>query len=98
MSAQSSQSWESIAEAKRAALFESIPAEWRIPDDVFPPETQLDVTAFPKTSGLFTDKDLEVTSVLMPELLKRIHSQEWTAQEVAKAFCKRAAVAHQLVR
>lgn len=92
------QDWQSIAEAKRAALYESIPAEWLIPKDTFPPETQLDVTSFPKESGFFTERELEITAASIPDLLEKVHSQAWTSEDVAKAFCKRAAVAHQLVR
>lgn len=91
------QDWQSIANAKRAALVESIPLEWLVPKDILPHETQTDVTTFPETSGFFTERELEMTSTRIPDLLERIHSQTWTSEEVTKAFCKRAAVAHQLV-
>ncbi|KAL4948248.1 amidase signature domain-containing protein [Aspergillus filifer] len=55
-------SWEAIAEKKCQALKSSIPAEWVIPKDIFPPEDQLDVTTFPRESGIFTDRELEITS------------------------------------
>ncbi|KAF1356627.1 fatty-acid amide hydrolase [Delphinella strobiligena] len=90
------QDWQSIAKAKRAALVESIPLEWLVPNDILPNDTQLDVTSFPETSGFFTGRELEITSTRIPDLLERIHSQTWTSEEVTKAFCKRAAVAHQL--
>ncbi|KAL1311010.1 hypothetical protein AAFC00_001228 [Neodothiora populina] len=88
--------WESIAQAKRAALLQSIPPDWIISDDLLPPDDQLDVTSFPKTSGFFTERELEITSTRIPQLLEKIHTQLLTSEEVTKAFCKRAAVAHQL--
>ncbi|KAL4962410.1 amidase signature domain-containing protein [Aspergillus stella-maris] len=89
-------SWEAISEKKRQALKNSIPAEWVIPKDIFPPEDQLDVTSFPKESGFFTDRELEITSTPAQTILSHISSGSWTAEEVAKAFCKTAAVAQQL--
>ena len=88
--------WQDIAKAKQAALFESIPKEWRIPKHLMPPESQLDVTGFPKESGFFTDNELKYTSATIPELLQQIHSGQWRAADVAQAFSKRAAVCHQL--
>ncbi|KAI4727784.1 acetamidase [Aureobasidium sp. EXF-10728] len=89
-------SWQEIAKAKRAALFESIPAEWRIPADLLPPESQLDVTGFPQESGFFSEDELKYTGSKIPELLQQIHSGKWKAVDVASAFSKRAAVCHQL--
>lgn len=88
--------WKDIAKAKRASLLESIPSEWRIPADLMPPESQLDVTGFPNESGFFTQEELNYTSVKIPELLQNIHSGKWKSEDVTKAFSKRAAVCHQL--
>lgn len=89
--------WQDIAAAKRKALLNSIPPEWRIPDDVKPPEDQLDVTIFPRKSGWFTEEELHITESSASALLERIWAKVWSAEQVAKAFCKRAAAAHQLV-
>ncbi|KAL4808606.1 amidase signature domain-containing protein [Aspergillus unguis] len=88
--------WESVAEKKRDALKASIPAEWVIPADILPSEDQLDVTTFPKESGFFTDRELEITSTTAPAILSHLSSGSWTSEEVTKAFCKTAAVAQQL--
>lgn len=88
--------WAKNATAKRAALLNSIPPEYRIPVDVFPPPTQLDVTKFPTESKWFTEQELEITSTSAPSLLDKIANSVWTAEEVTKAFSKRAAAAHQL--
>lgn len=89
--------WEIIAAEKRQALRALIPNEWVIPLDVFPPESQLDVTTFPKASGWFTKRELEITSTPAPQILVNIATGSWTSVEVTRAFCKAAAAAHQLV-
>lgn len=93
----SPESWESIAAAKRQSLLDAIPSEWVIPAEILPPEEQTDVTTFPRESGWFTDRELEITSTSAPELLTKISTGVWTSEEVTKAFCKAAAAAHQLV-
>jgi amidase len=89
--------WEEIAASKRAALLASIPKEWSIPADIKPPDSQLDVTGFPKDSGWFTEKELEITSISAVELIEKLKNGEWSSEDVTAAFCKRAAAAHQLV-
>lgn len=91
------QDWEEKAQAKREKLAASIPAEWLIPKDKMPPEETLDVSDFPKTSGLLTERELEITETNLIPLAHKIAAGEWTSTEVTKAFCHRAAIAHQLV-
>lgn len=91
-------SWKDIAAKKRAELLDSIPEQWRIPADILPPESQLDVTTFPEKSGWFTAEELEYTNSSATVLLKRLRSGKYSSEQVTKAFCKRAAAAHQLVR
>ncbi|OJJ03085.1 hypothetical protein ASPVEDRAFT_133569 [Aspergillus versicolor CBS 583.65] len=88
--------WESIAAKKRQALKDSIPADWVIPAALVPPADQLDVTSFPRDSGFFTGRELEITSTPAQTILSHISSGSWTAEEVIKAFCKAAAAAQQL--
>ncbi|KAJ5767664.1 hypothetical protein N7533_000247 [Penicillium manginii] len=89
-------SWETIAAQKRDALKASIPTEWVIPADILPPETQADVTGFPRKSGWFTERELEITSTPAPQSLLNIATGSWTSEEVTRVFCKAAAAAHQL--
>ncbi|CAN9340593.1 unnamed protein product [Alternaria alternata] len=88
--------WEKVAAGKRAALAESIPTEYRIPQDKIPPESQLDVTTWPKESGWFTANELEITESSAIHILDQIASKTWSAEDVTIAFCKRAAAAQQL--
>lgn len=89
--------WEQVAAGKRAALAESIPAAYRIPQDKLPPETQLNVTTWPKESGWFTAQELEITDSTASHILEKVAAKAWSAEDVTAAFCKRAAAAHQLV-
>lgn len=89
--------WETLAAKKRQALQDSIPEEWRIPRDLLPPADQDDVTSFPETSGWFTPEELAITGLTASELLPKLASGQLKSETVTRAFCKRAAAAHQLV-
>ncbi|KAJ4358088.1 uncharacterized protein N0V89_002667 [Didymosphaeria variabile] len=96
MTTSSELNWEKIAATKRAALAEQIPLEYRIPQQLLPSDDQLDVTTFPKESGWFDQKELEITESSATQILKKIASNSWTSEEVTRAFLKRAAAAQQL--
>lgn len=94
----SDQNWEKVASAKRSVLAESIPTEYRVPQDQLPPESQLNVTSWPQESGWFSPKELEITGSTASHILQKIASKSWSSQEVTRAYSKRAAAAQQLVR
>ena len=89
--------WKDISAKKIEALNSSISQEWRIPQDLLPPADQADVTTWPETSGWFTNDELAITSLTAAELLDRLASGTLKSEDVTRAFCKRAAAAHQLV-
>jgi amidase len=89
--------WKDLAAKKREALKSSIPKEWRIPAELLPPASQDDVTTWPKTSGWFTPEELAITGLTASELVGKLASGQLKSEHVTKAFCKRAAAAHQLV-
>ncbi|KAK0947890.1 hypothetical protein LTR48_003800 [Friedmanniomyces endolithicus] len=88
--------WTDIAAKAQTKLRNSIPAEYRIPHDKLPPEDQLDVTGFPAKCGLMSEGELKITESYATEIVGAVAAGEWTAVEVTKAFCKRAAIAHQV--
>lgn len=92
------QKWEKISAEKRRALAEQIPLEHRIPPHLLPPDEQLDVTPFPRESGWFSKRELEITDSTASHILKKIASRTWSSEEVTRAFSKRAAAAQQLVQ
>jgi amidase len=90
--------WEQIGASKRQQLLDSIPKEWLIPADIRPADSQSNVLDFPERSGLFMAKEIEMTNTSATDLLRKLARGEWSSEEVTRAFCKRASVAHQLVR
>lgn len=87
-------------EKKRAQvvqkLHDSIPEDLWLSQDIIakPP---LDVTEIPKTCGILTKDELEITETYdATGLAEAIASKKLTAAAVARAFAKRAAIAHQL--
>lgn len=90
-------SWEELGAKKRSELLASIPPEWRIPENLLPPESQDDVTTWPETSGWFTRAELDMTSLTANELVSKLSSGALKSEDVTRAFCKRASAAHQLV-
>lgn len=91
------ETWEEIGARKRAALLASIPEEWRVPAGLLPPDSQDDVTGWPVTSGWFTAEELAITELSASELVPKLASGALKSVVVTRAFCKRAAAAHQLV-
>ncbi|KAK7416654.1 hypothetical protein QQZ08_011920 [Neonectria magnoliae] len=88
--------WEELGAKKRDELLSSIPKEWLIPGSLFPPESQNDITSWPETSGWFTRDELKITNLTATELVPRLASGQLRSEHVTRAFCKRAAAAHQL--
>ena len=89
------QQWKALAAEKTQRFARAIPREW-LASSISPPE-QVDVTTFPQKCALLSDKELEITEVAhVGFLLKKLATAQWSAVEVTTAFCKSAAVAHQL--
>ncbi|CAG8908704.1 unnamed protein product [Penicillium egyptiacum] len=84
--------WESLAAKKRSDLEASIHPEWRI--KIHPGAGS--VMSFPRTSGHLTLEELVITEYSATELVQNIATGKLTSVAVTRAFCKRAALAHQL--
>ena len=93
----SQDSWKDRAAAKRAETLNKILPEWRLSaDDLERASQQREITG--PFIEQFLDKDeISVTSMTSVPLLKALAEQKWSAVQVATAFCRRAAVAHQIV-
>jgi amidase len=89
--------WEDTGKQARQRLLDSIPSEWRLPEDKLPPADQANVLDVPEKSGLFSEHELSITTSPATHIVQEIASGKWKAVDVTRAFCKRAAVAHQLV-
>lgn len=86
--------WEELAADKRTRINESIPEEWRTKElpagDCF--------FDFPAKSGLLSDQEISITESSATDLVQQLAHGDLKAVDVTIAFCKRAALAHQLVR
>jgi amidase len=90
--------WSEVSKAKREAIENSFPSEWRVPSDLLPDDSELSVLDWPETSGWFTAEELSIASLPLQDLLERLANGELSSVKVTKAYCKRAVAAHQLVR
>ena len=88
--------WRKSAQQKQDSIKASIPREW-ILENVPTAEEQRDVTGKYIRSFL-TDREIEITEEDAVGIVERTSCGVWSAVEVTKAFCHRAALAHQLVR
>ncbi|KAJ9137935.1 Amidase [Pleurostoma richardsiae] len=91
-----SATWQDLKAAKKAEQDSRIPEEWKLKE--FPPEGTRDLRPLVKTCGILTEKELEITGEQYDAtaLVEAIAAGTFTSVEVVTAFCKRAAVGHQL--
>lgn len=90
--AEHKQSWQEIARQKQAKRDALIPAEWLIE-----PTKALSVLDVPRTCGVLSEKEIEITEISAEKLVALMTQGSLKSREVTLAFCKRAAIAQQLV-
>jgi amidase len=86
--------WQDVALKKRTSLADAIPQEWRLKTL---PSSGGSVMSVPKDSGILTADELAITESLASELVERLATGKLSSVAVTTAFCKRAALAHQVV-
>ncbi|KAK6352977.1 hypothetical protein TWF696_004967 [Orbilia brochopaga] len=85
-----------ICRRKQAAQQALIPASWRLKS--LPDESVTDVRGIPRACGILSDREIEITETFdAVELAEKIRRRTYSCYEVALAFCKRAAIAQQLL-
>lgn len=89
----SGETWEQSAQKKRATLTSSIPQNWRLLD-IPSPEECPDVVDWPRR--FLSSNEILITESSPVVILANIHALVWRAEDVTRAFCHRAAIAHQL--
>lgn len=96
------QDWREIVAKKRAEVAKQLPQEWRLPQTILGKinaNADIGVLDIPAKSGVLTSKEVEITEKYdAVELVAKMAAKELSSSEVTLAFCKRAAVAHQVVR
>lgn len=88
--------WKAKAAAKAAAIFDAIPDSWRIPEPIPTVDAQRDITG-PYLHKYLTGDEIEITETNAVGIVKKVADGEWHAETVVRAFCHRAALAHQYV-
>ncbi|USP74811.1 uncharacterized protein yc1106_02085 [Curvularia clavata] len=87
--------WELVSQRKKAEQNARIPAEWRL--SMLPGPEVHNYTEIPRECGLLTKEELQITEQYdAVALAKVIREKQLKCLDVARAFCKRAAIAHQL--
>ncbi|KAI0799023.1 putative fatty-acid amide hydrolase [Xylaria sp. FL0064] len=90
------QDYKTIAAEKVARQRSKIPEAWRL----FPQITKnaINLMQIPTTCGVLSDVECDITSNYdATALLAKLKAGTFSAEQVTVAFCKRAAIAHQLV-
>ncbi|EXJ66613.1 uncharacterized protein A1O5_10284 [Cladophialophora psammophila CBS 110553] len=100
-SPESAAAWKAIAARKQSSRASRIPSKWHIPSSALPkdppslengPQNVLDLPRqFLSSAEIAITEDYTVES-----LLSALASKKLSCEEVAQAFCHRAAIAHQL--
>ncbi|KAJ5637117.1 Amidase [Penicillium lividum] len=106
MSVNQSNSWQEKAARKREENADRIPSEWRVSDQFMAKfdaplsdhKNDLIRAGAVRESGILTDHELKITEEYsVTDLISALANGSLTSVEVTLAYCKRAAVAQQLV-
>ncbi|KAJ5107681.1 Amidase [Penicillium angulare] len=101
-----SNSWEEKAAKKRNECAAKIPSEWRVSEQFMARfqaplsnnKNDLIRTKAIREAGILTSRELSITEdYTVSDLISALDNGGLTSTEVTVAYCKRAAVAHQLV-
>ncbi|KAL5433649.1 hypothetical protein PMIN07_008649 [Paraphaeosphaeria minitans] len=89
--------WQFVAWQKKDQQFARIPSDWRILHDRRPAPNATNYLDIPRKCGILSDEELEITEEYdATALAEAVRARKLTSVDVTRAFCKRAAVAHQL--
>ncbi len=89
------ETWQDLAKSKRDSINNSIPTAWRI-SSIPSAVEQRDVTG-KYVHQFLSAREVEITETDAVDIAEKTSCGQWTAEEVIKAFCHRASLAHQLV-
>lgn len=93
--------WQDLVAAKKQECEQKIPSDWRLSADQLVSARQtprLIEANIPRRSGLLSALELDLTeNYTASQLLVKLASGQVSSLDVTTAFCKRAAIAQQLV-
>ncbi|KAK3711437.1 hypothetical protein LTR37_009616 [Vermiconidia calcicola] len=90
-----SSDWKKTARDKADSVLALIPKEWRI-EKIPSPQEQRDVTGS-YIHQFLSKEEIEITETDAVGIVTKTSAGTWKSVDVAKAFCHRAALAHQLL-
>ncbi|KAF2489815.1 amidase [Lophium mytilinum] len=88
--------WQDQAQKKRADTWSKIPREWLLDDQVMSEAKSRRKLTGKFIENLLAANEQKITALDSLQLVSCMLNKTFSAEEVATAFCKRAAVAHQL--
>lgn len=89
--------WQEICSEKREKRNNAIPLAWRIPN-METSTAKTNLLEVPSLSGILTENEIHITTDYdAVGIVEAIRERLFTAEAVTTAFCKRAAIAQQLV-
>lgn len=92
--------WEEKVAIKRTTQLKCIPGKWCLPESYLKEAKSASggVLKVPEECGLLSTEELRITGDYdVVRLSGELQSGKLSSKEVTTAFCKRAAIAHQLV-
>lgn len=96
-SIETSSSWQSIRDAKKAEQVARIPPEWLISGPLLEEaRSAVDPRTYVAKFELLSQEELDITSLDATDLTARISDGQYSSVQVVTAFCKRCAIGQQL--
>jgi amidase len=94
--------WAALIAEKRLSNLAKIPEKWHLQQSLLEnlnENAQVGVLDIPRKCGILTEEELAITEQYTAvELIDAMTAGRLGSEAVVTAFCKRAAIAHQLVR
>ena len=88
--------WQLIARRKQLEQSNAIPQDWTL--KTRPAASRKNVLAIPRECGILSAQEIEITEKYdATALVKELAAKRLKSVDVVTAFCKRAAIAQQLV-
>ena len=89
--------WEIAAAAKRKSTLDKIPSDWRLSEaELHKAHQQRNITGH-YIEQYLDGEQISITRLSATALVQRIREGQVSCRQVTTAFCRRAAVAHQIV-
>lgn len=89
--------WQRVAWQKNMVTLAKIPPQWILPEAVLEEAAAMRNITGPFIRKLLNEEEVTITEAPTAQLVGNIRTRQYSAEEVAAAYCKRAAFAHQLV-